>query len=67
MKKKIALIPTALVSAVFLAACGDTVENNINQMGMDVVESEKDLPKCSKDNEGEQAVVKGETAIRVGR
>ena len=65
MKKKIALIPIALVSAAFLAACGDTVENNINQMGMEVVESVKDLPKCSKENEGEQAVVRGETAVRV--
>ena len=65
MKKKITLISTAFLSAAFLAACGDTVENNINQMGMDVVESVKDLPKCTKDNEGEQAVVRGETAVRV--
>ena len=42
--------------AFILAACGDTVEN-VNQMGMDVVASEDDLPKCAKDNEGEMAFV----------
>ncbi len=49
-----------------LVACGDTVENTtINQMGMDVVDSEADLPECGKKNEGEQAFVKDEDATRV--
>ena len=58
----------SLASIAFLvAACGDTVENvnQINQMGMLVADSEDDLPKCNKDNEGEQAVVKGESVVRV--
>ena len=51
-------------SAFLLAACGDTVEN-VNQMGMNVVSSVDDLPKCTDKNEGEQALVKGETSVRV--
>ena len=62
--KKLALPIT--VAAFFLAACGDTVENNtINQMGMEVVDSEDDLPECSDKNEGEQAFVKGEISVRI--
>ena len=62
--KKLALPIT--VAAFFLAACGDTVENNtINQMGMEIVDSEGDLPECSDENEGEQAFVKDEDATRV--
>lgn len=54
--------------AFLLAACGgETTENvtNISQMGMDVVSSVGDLPKCTGDNEGEQAFVKGETSARI--
>ena len=40
--------------AILLAACGDTIEN---QMGMDVVDSVAGLPKCSGGNEGELAFV----------
>ena len=61
IKKKLFLMPMA---AILFAACGDSVET-INQMGMEVVDSTKDLPKCNKDNEGEQAFVKGETSARV--
>ncbi|WP_297698958.1 fibrobacter succinogenes major paralogous domain-containing protein [uncultured Fibrobacter sp.] len=64
-----ALIFTLALSSLFFAACGEqgTTENvtNINQIGMEVVSSVKDLPKCTKDNEGEQALVKGESSIRV--
>ena len=53
----------------FFAACGEqgTTENitQINQMGMDVVASVDELPECSKENEGEQAFVKGESSARV--
>ena len=52
------------VAAFLLVACGDTVEN-VNQMGMDVVDSVADLPKCTSKNEGEQALVKGESTVRV--
>ena len=51
-------------STAILAACGDSVEN-VYQTGLEVFSSEKDLPKCSEKNEGDQAVVKGETSIRV--
>ena len=61
----LALNAAVLLAVFLLASCGDTVENQINQTGMDVVASEDDLPECSDDNEGEQAVVKGESSIRV--
>ena len=54
--------------ALIFAACGEsTTENvtNINQMGMEVVSSEENLPKCTSDNEGEQVFVKGETSARI--
>ena len=57
MKKKIALVSTAFVSAAFLAACGDTVEN-VYQTGLEAYASEDDLPKCNKDHENELAFVK---------
>ena len=55
------------VSAILLAACGDEVTEvtNVYHSGFNVVDSVKDLPKCTGDNEGDQAVVKGETSIRV--
>ena len=55
MKKTIAIGTVA----IFLAACGDEVTevNQINQIGMEVVKSAKDLPKCTDDNEGELALV----------
>ena len=56
------------LGTLILAACGgETTENvtNINQMGVDVVSSVGDLPKCTGDNEGEQAFVKGETSARI--
>ena len=57
----------ALAAMGILAACGDTVENvnQINQMGMAVVDSAKDLPKCTDENEGEQVYVKGESFARI--
>ena len=59
----------AISIPLFFAACGEqgTTENitQINQMGMDVVASVDELPECTKDNEGEQAFVKGETSARV--
>ena len=54
--------------ALILVACGESTTENItqiNEMGMEVVKSVKDLPKCTKDNEGEQAFVKGETSARI--
>ena len=55
---------TLAFAAFLFAACGDTVEN-VNQMGLDVVDSVADLPKCTSSNEGEQAFVKGEPTVRV--
>ena len=53
--------------AFFLAACGDetTEVTNVYQSGLEVVDSLKDLPKCTDENEGAQALVKGEAAVRV--
>lgn len=59
MKKFLALACIAL-----LVACGDDV-TQINQNGLEVVESVGDLPKCSGSNEGEQAYVKGELSPRI--
>ena len=59
MKKFLALAGIAL-----LVACGDDV-TQINQNGLEVVESVGDLPKCTGDNEGEQAYVKGEPSPRI--
>ncbi len=59
MKKKLVLAGFAL-----LVACGDDV-TQINQTGLEVYSTEKDLPKCSEDNEGEQAYVKGEPSPRI--
>ena len=38
--------------ALLLAACGDDV-TQINQTGLEVVETAADLPKCSSKNKGE--------------
>ena len=66
MKKQFASLLSLATFSFLLVACGDTVENStINQMGMEVVDTEDDLPKCADDNEGEQAVVKGETFVRI--
>ena len=51
---------------MFFAACGDEVTTQVIQdNNMSIVSTTKELPKCTKDNEGEQAFVKGETAPRV--
>ena len=55
-----------VLTASLFVACGDTVENTtINQTGLEVVDSEDDLPECTDDNEGDQAIVKGENFARV--
>ena len=58
----------AFASAAFLlAACGDEVTEvtQVNQASMEIVSSVSKLPKCTSDNEGEMALVKGETSVRV--
>ena len=62
--KNIFLLPWCGAIAFILAACGDTVEN-VNQMGMEVVDSVADLPKCTDKNMGEQAYVMGEPSARI--
>ena len=54
----------AFLISLALAACGDNVEN-VYQTGMEVYASEDDLPKCTDDNEGDQAFVKGESSARI--
>ena len=67
--KKLIFSPLGLAAAMgtatfLLAACGDTVEN-VNQTGVELFSSEEDLPECTGKNEGDLAVVKGESSIRV--
>ncbi len=51
--------------AFLLAACGDEVTNQVIQDNMSIVSTAKEFPKCTKDNEGEQAFVKGEKSERI--
>ncbi len=59
----------AIFIAILLTACGEnTTTEKIVEVasgGTEIVESVKDLPKCTKDNQGEQALVKGESSVRV--
>lgn len=70
MNNKLTLGKIALgfLFASFYMACDESTTENItqvNQVGMDVVSAEKDLPECSAENEGAQAFVKGESSARV--
>ncbi len=53
----------SLSSLVLFSACGEsTTTEKIVEVatgGTEIVSSVKDLPKCTKDNQGEQALVKG--------
>ena len=56
------------VFSILFTACGDeTTENitQINQTDIEVVSSTKELPKCTKDNVGQQAFVKGESSTLI--
>ena len=59
----------AFLVAIFLTACGEnTTTEKIVEVaagGTEIVESVKDLPKCTKENEGGLALVKGESSVRV--
>ena len=59
MKKRLALL-----ASVLLVACGDET-TQINQTGVEVVDSVSDLPKCTSNNDGSIAYVKGETSARI--
>ena len=54
----------ALLAAVLLVACGDET-TQINQTGVEVVDSVSDLPKCTGQNDGSIAYVKGEPSARI--
>ena len=57
------------LSLVLFTACGEknTTEKIVEVAtgGTEIVESVKDLPKCTKNNQGEQAYVKGEPSARI--
>ena len=56
------------VFPLIFTACGEeTTENitQINQTDIEVVSSTKELPKCTKDNVGQQAFVKGESSTLI--
>ena len=63
MKKQTFTAFTASL-AFFFAACDDSVDS-ASQVGMEIVSSEDDLPKCTKDNKGEQVFVEDEMSARV--
>ena len=71
MKKvsTLATLSATLVSVALFSACGEnTTTEKIVEVatgGVNIVESVGNLPKCTKDNEGEQALVKGESSVRV--
>ena len=54
----------SLAFLILLAACGDTVEN-VNQTGLEVFSSVKDLPKCTDKNKGDLALVEDDVSVRV--
>lgn len=68
-RESVRLVSAFVAALAFgLIACGEeTTENvtNINQMGLDVVASVKDLPECTSDNDGSMAFVKKENGTRV--
>ncbi|WP_297697682.1 FISUMP domain-containing protein [uncultured Fibrobacter sp.] len=59
----------AFLIAVLLTACGEnTTTEKIVEVatgGTEIVSSVKDLPKCTKNNQGEFAYVKGEPSARI--
>ena len=57
-------VVTIGVAAFLLAACGDDV-TQINQTGIEAVDAEDDLPKCTKDNENELVFVKDDLTARI--
>ena len=64
-KKSFWSVAIGSIAITLLASCGgdDGVTEINNTMG--VVENIDDLPECSKDNEGEQAFVRGESSARI--
>ena len=62
--KKLAFTAFTASLAFFFAACDDSVDS-ASQVGMEIVSSEDDLPKCTKDNKGEQVFVEDEMSARV--
>ena len=59
----------AVLIAILLTACGEnTTTEKIVEVatgGTEIVSSVKDLPKCTKNNQGEFAYVKGEPSARI--
>ena len=59
----------AILIAILLTACGEnTTTEKIVEVatgGTEIVSSVKDLPKCTKENAGEQVWVKDESATRI--
>ena len=65
--RALAVMATACFVSI-LAACGDdaTTEKIVEvSSGTEVVDAVADLPKCTADNQGEQAFVRGESSARI--
>ena len=60
---------SAFSAFIFLAACADegTTENitQVTKSGVEVVSAAEELPECTKENEGDQAWIRGETSARI--
>ena len=59
---------SAFLAAFLLTACGESTTEKVVEVaanGTEIVSSVKDLPKCTKDNAGEQVWVKDESAARI--
>ena len=69
LKKDVAELFLCTIAATFFAACGEnTTTENIVEVaagGTEVVASVSELPKCTKDNEGERVWVKEESSDRI--
>ena len=57
-------VAMAAFSACSDSGSGDDISQVINS-GVEVFSSADDLPTCAKENEGEQAFIKGETSARI--
>ena len=54
---------TAIAMAIFLSACGDTITETTDVVGMKIIEEGDELPECSDDNEGAMAYLTDSASV----
>ena len=64
VRKRLLTLVVSFGMAVF-SACSEDSSTVVTQSGLEVFSSADDLPSCTKDNEGDQAFIKGETSARI--